>query len=156
MVRGYSEKNFSGDVSQNPIVLSLQKNQEKIMSELNKSFKDMQKYYIFRAKVLKTDRTETAQKQFNEIAYLNLWQTNDINTILNGQDKLRKFIQYTTYGEFDYSFEEQLFACQKLLRKNEEKLELLKKGEKTNNSKPCQIFNTNIDNKTGSIYIENV
>ncbi len=156
MVRGYSEKNFSGDVSQNPIVLSLQKNQEKIMSELNKSFKDMQKYSIYRAKVLKTDRTETAQKQFNEIAYLNLWQTNDINTIINGQDKLRKFIQYTTYGKFDYSFDDQLFACQKLLRKNEEKLELLKKGEKTNNSKSFQIFDTNRDNNTGSIYIENV
>lgn len=148
MVRGYSEKNFSGDVSQNPIVLNLQKNQEKIMSELNKSFKDMERYYIFRAKVLKTDRTETAQRQFNEIANLNLWQTNDINSIINGQDKLRQFIEYASYGKFNYSFDDQIFVCQKLLRQNEEKLELLKKGKKANNIQPFQIFNTNKDNNT--------
>lgn len=95
-------------------------------------------------KKIQAENTQVAEKKYNGITNLNIWNTNDLSKLQNAQNQLSSLFRFTQFNKLDPTFDNQIYLAKKLQTQTDERIAQIKKsGEAQTGDKITYGYNNN-------------
>ncbi len=79
-------------------------------------------------KKIQAENTAIAQKKYNNVANLDIWNTNNLSTLQNAQNQLASFFRFTHFNNLNPNFDNQIYLAKKGQRELETRIAQIKQN----------------------------
>lgn len=128
-ISAISTLKFNTETRLQNVLERTEETQRRIFESIEAYNERMKTFYAQRAKQIREENTNIAEKKYNEIAGLYLTQTNDPAKMQQGIDQLQSLFRFSYFNNLDKSFDEKLGLAKQQLALTENRLSRLKNGQ---------------------------
>ena len=84
-----------------------------IYESVDDYYKRIAEFRAEHAKKIEAENTTVAEKKYNAIANLDIWNTNDLSTLQNAQNQFASLFRFTHFNNLNPNFDHQIYLAKR-------------------------------------------